>query len=219
VLPIIVKGVGVYNRATFWFSEELMVEILRWVSLGTWVVWLVVYWGAGIGLVSNFLRALRSSRFSYDRFFIFGLVVLSNIILWTGYLILRGRIGDPLAAGDSLVISIGSAMLVVGASGTFWCRRQMRESWTAHTTLVENHRLIDHGPYHVIRHPIYAFSCLMTAGTVLVFPTWWNIPAGLGMILLYIFKLQVEERMLVQYLPGYREYRGRVPYRIIPRIW
>jgi len=195
-----------------------MVEIFRWLSLGIWVNWLVIYWGAGVGLVSNFLRAMRSSRFAYDRFFILGLIVLSNIILWTGYLILRDRFIDPLLAGDSLVY-IGSFMLVVGASGTFWCRRQMRESWSAHTTLAENHRLIDSGPYSVVRHPIYAFSCLMTVGTVLIFPTWWNILAGVGMIALYVLKLHVEERMLVQYLSGYREYQERVPYRILPHIW
>jgi protein-S-isoprenylcysteine O-methyltransferase Ste14 len=110
-------------------------------------------------------------------------------------------------------------MLIVGASGTFWCRRQMRDSWSAHTTLVENHRLIDSGPYSIIRHPIYAFSCLMAFGTVLVFPTWWNMLAGSGMIALYILKLQVEERMLVKYLPSYEEYLLRVRYRLIPCIW
>ena len=196
-----------------------MVEIFRWVSLGIWIIWLVIYWGAGIGLVTNFIRAMRSSRFSYDRFFILGLIVFSNIILWTGYLILRGRLIDPLLAGDALIVYIGSFMLIVGASGTFWCRRQMRDSWSAHTTLVENHRLIDSGPYSIIRHPIYAFSCLMAFGTVLVFPTWWNMLAGSGMIALYILKLQVEERMLVKYLPSYEEYLLRVRYRLIPCIW
>ena len=196
-----------------------MIYFLRWFPLITWLVWLIVYWGIGVGLVSNFLRAFHSSRFSYDRFFILGLVILSNIILWTGYLILRGRILDPLPSGWFVLILAGVLMVLIGMLGTFWCRRQMKDSWSAHTTLVENHRLVDSGPYSIVRHPIYAFSCLMTIGTVMVFPTCWNILAGLGMVILYILKLRVEEKMLLAALPGYQDYRQRVRYRFVPRIW
>jgi len=195
-----------------------MIDIIRWSSLLIWLLWLILYWGAGVGLISNFLRAFQSNRFFYDRYFIIGLVLLSNIILWSGYFLLSDRIAPSLSPDSPLVLA-GGPLVFVGALGTFWCRRQMRDSWSAHTALVENHRLVDSGPYRVVRHPIYAFACLMTVGTVMVFPLWWNVIAGAGMITLYVFKLQFEERMLIRELAGYRDYRQQVRYRLLPYIW
>jgi protein-S-isoprenylcysteine O-methyltransferase Ste14 len=196
-----------------------MIDIIRWFSLLVWLLWLVLYWGAGLGLVSNFLRAFQTNRFFYDRYFIIGLILLSNIILWSGYFLVTDRISPSLTFGTKWLVWAGGVLVFVGALGTFWCRRQMRDSWSAHTVLVENHRLVDSGPYAVVRHPIYAFACLMTIGTVLVFPVWWNFIAGAGMITLYVFKLQFEERMLIRELDGYREYRHQVRYRLVPYIW
>jgi len=196
-----------------------MIDITRWLSLLIWFFWLILYWGIGVGLVSNFLRAFHSNRFFYDRYFIIGLVVLSNTILWSGYGLLSGKISPGLSFELPGMVLAGGPLVLVGALGTFWCRRQMRDSWSAHTTLVENHRLVDHGPYAVVRHPIYAFACLMTAGTVMVFPLWWNLPVGAGMIALYVLKLRFEEQMLVRNLAGYPEYRQQVRYRLLPYIW
>ncbi len=162
---------------------------MGWATIGIWILWLVLYWGAGAGLLANFVRSFRLSSFSYDRFFIVGLVMLSNIILWSGYLLLRGRIDTP--AISSWLATTGLVLTAIGAGGTFWCRRQMRESWSAHTALHPNHRLVDDGPYRVVRHPIYAFACLMTTGTVLVFPLWWNALAGACMIFLYVLQIRL----------------------------
>lgn len=194
-----------------------MSESIGWATIAIWIIWLVLYWEAGAGLVANFVRFFRLSSLSYNRFFILGLVMLSNIILWSGYLLLRGRIDSP--ATSSWLGIPGLVLTAVGASGTFCCRRQMRESWSAHTTLHANHRLVDKGPYGVVRHPIYAFACLMTAGTVLVFPLWWNVLAGAGMMFLYVLKSGYEEGMLMQELAGYADYTRRVRYRLLPFLW
>jgi protein-S-isoprenylcysteine O-methyltransferase Ste14 len=157
--------------------------------------------------------------FFYDRFFILGLVLLANLLLWSLYLVLRGRIEDPLGGRAWLPALLGGLMTLVGASGTFWCRQQMRDSWSAHTRLVANHRLIEHGPFAIVRHPIYAFAILMACGTVLTCPAWWNLVAGLGMVSLYVLKLSFEERMLARQLDGYEQYRTRVRYRLMPGVW
>jgi len=36
---------------------------------------------------------------------------------------------------------------------------------------------------------------------------------------LYIFRTALEDRMLQEELPGYREYAQKVLYRLIPGIW
>lgn len=198
--------------------QYTLLNTLRWATLAIWAIWLILYWGAGVGLIANFARSFRISSFFYDRFFILGLVILSNVILWSGFFLLRGKITIHASPFPFLVLT-GAFLTLIGAAGTFWCRRQMRESWSAHTALLENHRLVDDGPYGMVRHPIYAFACLMVVGTTLVFPLWWNFFAGAGMIALYVFKLQFEENMLAGELPGYAEYRQRVRYRLVPYLW
>lgn len=196
-----------------------MIGVVRWMSLAIWLVWLVLYWGAGVGLVTNIRRAFRSSTFFYDRFFLVGLVLLSNVILWSGYWIARRRLADPLPEHLWPLVLVGGLMTLTGAAGTFWCRRQMRASWSAHTQPVPNQPLIESGPYRVVRHPIYAFACLMTTGTVMLFPLWWNVVSGCGMIALYVFKAHYEEAMLENVLSGYRAYCRRVRYRFLPYVW
>jgi protein-S-isoprenylcysteine O-methyltransferase Ste14 len=138
-------------------------------------------------------------------------------MLWTGYFLIKGTVVEPF---DSIILTItGLLMVSVGVIMTFWCRRQMRHSWSAHTVVVQNHHLIENGPYRCIRHPIYAFASLMSVGTILVFPVWWNTAAGIGMVVLYVMKSYFEERMLVRELSGYLEYRQKVRYRFFPGIW
>ena len=91
--------------------------------------------------------------------------------------------------------------------------------WSAWTVLSADHTVVDGGPYQHVRHPIYAFACLQSIGTVMVFPTWWNVVAGILMVALYVTKALREERVLLSLLPGYRAYQQRVRYRIAPWIW
>lgn len=120
-------------------------NIFRWATLIVWSLWLILYWDAGVGLASNLIRSFKATIYFYDRYFIIGLVVLSNIILWTGYLILRKHILDPLPEPKMGVIMAGITMVIIGALGTFWRRQQMQAPWSAHTHVLPDQRLIDDG--------------------------------------------------------------------------
>ena len=75
------------------------------------------------------------------------------------------------------------------------------------------------GPYRVVRHPGYA-SLLVS---------YLMIPIALGSLLACIpmlllvanlfLRTALEDRTLQNELEGYKEYAGRVRYRLIPRIW
>ena len=119
--------------------EQMMLVSIRIAVLLVWGFWILCYWDAGIGLVKNITRSFHSSMLFYDRYFIIGLVVLSNIILWTGYLQVTGRLQMLQAAYSVCFHLLGGIMVLIGAAGTFWCRRQMQASWSAHTALVGNH--------------------------------------------------------------------------------
>jgi protein-S-isoprenylcysteine O-methyltransferase Ste14 len=81
------------------------------------------------------------------------------------------------------------------------------------------HKVIDTGPYAVVRHPGYVAGILFCVGAALCLGSVWAlIPAGLASALL-ILRTRWEDQTLRAELPGYQEYTERVRYRLIPGVW
>ncbi|MGC9089743.1 MAG: methyltransferase family protein [Caldisericia bacterium] len=188
-------------------------------TLIIWILWLIIYWKGGINLLSIFLRSYKIYSYFYDKFFIIGLVVLSNIMLWSGYLSIRFQNNFIYIIKSNIFTIIGFLMVLIGALLSFYGKLQMKTSWSAYTKPNYEIVIIDKGLYSIIRHPIYLFSIIMTVGTMFVFPFWFNFICGFMMILLYIFKIDFEEKMLKQEINGYIEYTKKVKYRLIPFIF
>jgi protein-S-isoprenylcysteine O-methyltransferase Ste14 len=82
-----------------------------------------------------------------------------------------------------------------------------------------NHRVVAKGPYRIVRHPMYAGVILGVLGLPLALGSWWAlIPAGL-LSGLFVVRTALEDRMLLQQLPGYAEYAQRTRHRLLPGIW
>jgi protein-S-isoprenylcysteine O-methyltransferase Ste14 len=81
------------------------------------------------------------------------------------------------------------------------------------------HHVIESGPYAYIRHPGYVgFVAVLLATPLLLDSAWTFLPALIASAL-FVIRTALEDRMLQVELPGYREYAGRVRYRLIPGLW
>lgn len=80
-------------------------------------------------------------------------------------------------------------------------------------------KMISTGLYGVVRHPMYSATLLMFLSMPLILGSWWGLIIQLVYPALIIVRLQAEERLLVQELDGYAEYRQKVKHRLIPGIW
>jgi protein-S-isoprenylcysteine O-methyltransferase Ste14 len=81
------------------------------------------------------------------------------------------------------------------------------------------HTVATSGPYRFVRHPGYVAAILFYLATPLLLGSWWAlIPAALSAVILVV-RTALEDRTLQNELPGYKEYAGRVLYRLIPGIW
>lgn len=82
------------------------------------------------------------------------------------------------------------------------------------------HRVIDSGPYRVVRHPGYTAAILgLIFATPMLLASWWSfLPALLAAVLL-IIRTALEDRTLQRELAGYEEYAARVRYRLLRGIW
>jgi protein-S-isoprenylcysteine O-methyltransferase Ste14 len=79
-----------------------------------------------------------------------------------------------------------------------------------------DHRVCDSGPYRVVRHPGYAGHLLALPGLILGLASVWTIlPALLALAVIFL-RTSLEDRVLWQELPGYREYAQRTRFQLIP---
>lgn len=83
----------------------------------------------------------------------------------------------------------------------------------------KNQTLIDTGLYGHIRHPLYTGAIIMIIPLPIALGSWYGIiPAIIGSIAL-IIRIRFEERMLIEGMDGYEEYRNRVKYKLIPKVY
>ncbi|MFB3895793.1 MAG: isoprenylcysteine carboxylmethyltransferase family protein [bacterium] len=82
-----------------------------------------------------------------------------------------------------------------------------------------NHQLVSTGVYGMVRHPMYLGGIMLFLGAPLLLSSKYGIVIGIGISLMFIFRIYGEEKMLDTELPGYPEYKLKVKYRLIPKIW
>ena len=83
-----------------------------------------------------------------------------------------------------------------------------------------NHRVIESGPYRIVRHPGYTATLLgFVLATPLLLGSWWAfIPAILAM-LCFIIRTVLEDLTLHKELWRYEAYAQKVRYRLLPGLW
>ena len=115
---------------------------------------------------------------------------------------------------------LGGALVIAGFLATLLVFRE--NSFAAPVVRVQAERaqrVIDTGPYSVVRHPMYASAVLYLLGMPLLLGSWYGLLAAPLMVLALAPRAVFEERLLRQQLPGYAEYMERVRYRLVPGVW
>lgn len=113
---------------------------------------------------------------------------------------------------------LGDALIALGLF-VVWLAFRANSFAAATVRLEEDQRVVSHGPYGRVRHPMYSGCILTLIGIPLALDSLWGlVPAGLAVVAI-LGRLLEEERFLDGQLAGYREYRGRVRYRVAPMVW
>ncbi len=83
----------------------------------------------------------------------------------------------------------------------------------------EDQKVIDTGLYGIVRHPMYMATLLLFLAMPLVLGSIFSFLVMLCYIPLIARRIRNEEQVLEEGLAGYTEYKKRVKYKVIPRIW
>lgn len=79
--------------------------------------------------------------------------------------------------------------------------------------------VIQTGPYALVRHPMYAGAMLWLIGTPLLLGSRYGFIGSVLAILLVAVRAVGEEKVLVEGLAGYADYRKKVRWRLVPYVW
>ena len=83
----------------------------------------------------------------------------------------------------------------------------------------EDQTVVDTGLYGIVRHPMYAATLLLFLSMPLVLGSLPSFTVMLAYIPIIVKRTLNEEEVLEEGLKGYKEYKEKVRYRIIPFIW
>lgn len=83
----------------------------------------------------------------------------------------------------------------------------------------ENQKVIDTGLYGIVRHPMYSATLLLFIPMGIILGS----PISSAILLIYIpiigKRMKNEEKVLEEGLEGYKEYKTKVRYKVIPFVW
>lgn len=154
---------------------------------------------------------------TWDRFLTPAIVIFTLAIIATAGLDVRFKWSAPM----------NGALWVLGLTLAFCCQMfvlwaMASNSFFATTVRIQDergHRVVNGGPYRLVRHPGYLGSVLYTLLTPFALGSLWTFLPALLTIVLIMVRTGLEDRTLQAELPGYTEYAARVRFRLFPGVW
>jgi protein-S-isoprenylcysteine O-methyltransferase Ste14 len=111
---------------------------------------------------------------------------------------------------------IMTALTAVGFAFAWWARLHLGKLWSAFVTRKDEHRIIDTGPYGIVRHPIYTGTILAAVAVAVLKGNVYAITGAFLIVAGFWIKARLEERFLSEQLgpENYAAYRRRIPMLI-----
>jgi protein-S-isoprenylcysteine O-methyltransferase Ste14 len=116
------------------------------------------------------------------------------------------------------IVILGHVLTILSFAGIYLVFRENSFASSTIETAVDQ-RLVDTGPYAIVRHPMYTASLLLFVGMPFALRSYWSLLLAVPMIAGLVARVLNEERFLAANLQGYRSYRQRIRWRLIPLIW
>ena len=142
------------------------------------------------------------------------LVIALGIVLFVLAPATRG--GGTLWVNPLLVDWAMLLVIVAGIAWCWWARVHLGRLWSANITRKEGHRIVDTGPYRLVRHPIYSGFLVIYLGMAIICATGLALAGFLAMTLGLWLKARVEERFLIEEMgaTAYGNYKASTPMLI-----
>jgi protein-S-isoprenylcysteine O-methyltransferase Ste14 len=208
----------------------LMVVLLFWPAgtldwpLGWWfiaafvlcvLIAIAVIWRANPELFTARSRVQPGTK-AWD--YIFLVLVMGGFIVIPPVAGFDHRFGWSAMPG--WVVMLGYVLFVLSFAGQTWPQAVNRHFEPGVRIQSDRgQKVIDTGPYAIVRHPGYISGALLALSMPLMLASWWALIPALVAVAALAVRTPFEERTLRAGLPGYTEYTQRVKYRWVPGVW
>jgi protein-S-isoprenylcysteine O-methyltransferase Ste14 len=117
----------------------------------------------------------------------------------------------------------GLIAFLAGCALVLWARRTLGRMWGLSTSrnvkLLDDHRIIQNGPYNYVRNPMYFGWWVAMAGLLLVYPTWVVLLFLAFSIYAFVGRARREDAALAErFGAAWTEYKQRTKF-LIPFIY
>lgn len=115
---------------------------------------------------------------------------------------------------------LGIASVIFLASYGLYAEVMRENAYLSRTIEVqEDQKVVDTGLYGIVRHPMYMATILMFLAMPVILGSWYAAAVMLVYPVVIIARIRNEENVLEEGLAGYKAYKKKVKYRILPYIW
>lgn len=208
---------GLLPGGSWYWERAIWFLIAYGISVEVLVVWL--YFKAPQGLAARFKKAPKDERRPKEDKIILPVGVISFLVFF---------LTIPLDVfyfhffpAPGLVWSIAGAVLALAGllfnAGSLYVNAFVTKTIQDQTD--EGQTVVDTGVYAIVRHPMYASFIPLFGGGAIWLQSWAGVIALIPMMGIFVIRIIIEERTLLETLPGYAEYKQKVKYRLIPGVW
>lgn len=222
-------------------TAKLFVQAMLKYSLGVVLVGVLIFWPAGtFSYINGWLfmgilfipmffagiimmcknpNLLKSRLNAKERQKEQGVVVkLSALMFIAGFVIAGFGVRFDWYKLPEMVVAIATVVFLIAYA--LYAEVLRENTYLSRTIEVqENQKVIDTGLYGIVRHPMYSVTILLFLSMPLVLGSIYSFVIFLVYPFIIVKRLKGEEEFLEKELNGYKEYKKKVKYRLIPFIW
>ena len=210
------------------FGGILMFALLFFLPAGTWFYWQGWLYIAVLILPMFFVMIYflkhdpalleRRTHMREERKKQRGIILLFGLSFIIAFLFP----GFDIRYGWSIMpawVSILAAMVMFFSYMLVFRTMQVNSYLSRVVEVAQGQKVIDTDVYGIVRHRMYVGVVVLFLVSPIVLGSWWAIIPALPVIPLIAARIKDEEIALEQDLPGYKEYKQKVKFRLIPLVW
>jgi len=174
---------------------------------GLWIAWFLSW------IAASFWKKPAARTAGIGRELPYRITVIAGAFLIYWYRPLPWGLAAPLWQLEPAWAWLAVACLAIGFAFSWWARLHLGTLWSSNVTRKDGHRIVDSGPYAIVRHPIYTGILIALVATAAVKATPLSFLGLALMIAGFAIKARLEERFLREELgpADYDAYARRVP--------
>ena len=139
---------------------------------------------------------------------------VTTSLLFVCYVSAMGCAFVRVASGEGAgwALAAGGALWTAAVAFRLWALAHLAEQFSSLIEIRSGHRLVDTGPYSLVRHPLHlAFGLEVGAFAVVALSAWAAAPAALVWIVIVARNKTEEAALRAHFGAAYDEYASRVP--------